>query len=633
MQTIDLRLRISLAALAAFSLVAALLVAAPSAQADSLSREVHNAQDFDQAITEFNIEADDAAHHTITIMNDFTWDESYVAYAGQAELTIQGADPEDPPTVTLGPNADGFLFVAQYGAGNITIKDLAFVGGQHVMDAGLMTVHAGDVWLTDISVTGIHADNTPISVLGGAVTVSGATFTDNSSTEELAAGALDILADSNIAIYDSTFVGNEAQGGDGGAVRLLNGGNSDTSISDSVFTGNVAAGRGGAVWELVEDVIITRSAFTENQAGIDAGAVGGPERVSITDSTFIDNTAADGDGGAVFAGIYFDVVRSTFSGNSSGDDGGALYSGGGSGSVIQHSTFELNTATTRGGAVYTGDNYLAVQMSTLVSNSAPQGAHAYISISTFNMYSSVFADAREGDGCHVSSFANGGYNFDDDGTCTNSLAFGPGLDPLLLPLADNGGYTPTRMPAPGSPLLDRIEAELCALHIDSQFFAATPYDQRGLDILDVLNRGDAGCDTGAVERVGSVSFTLPGLAGDIHFTVDGALAHYGECDDVAPISEGPAGAPAGVALPHGLLSFCVDTGVRGAAVTVTVTFPSPVNRAYKVDDAWLELPGATFAGNVLTYELRDGGPLDRALNEAGIIWDPLAAGAAASFTG
>jgi len=110
-----------------------------------------------------------------------------------------------------------------------------------------------------------------------------------------------------------------------------------------------------------------------------------------------------------------------------------------------------------------------------------------------------------------------------------------------------------------------------------------------------------------------------------------ATAHDPSCDNASPV---PAGAPAGVAFPHGVFDFCVDTGVRGAPVTITVTFPSPVNRAYKVSDGvWTAIPGADISGHKLTYQITDGGPLDADGATNGRIVDPLAAGLAAAFTG
>ena len=87
---------------------------------------------------------------------------------------------------------------------------------------------------------------------------------------------------------------------------------------------------------------------------------------------------------------------------------------------------------------------------------------------------------------------SGGYNLIGDGTDSSGFS-GTGdqvgtalalIDPRLGPLADNGGPTRTHALRPGSPALDAIPAEDCAV--------AT--DQRGI----ARPRG-SGCDIGAFE--------------------------------------------------------------------------------------------------------------------------------------
>ena len=79
-----------------------------------------------------------------------------------------------------------------------------------------------------------------------------------------------------------------------------------------------------------------------------------------------------------------------------------------------------------------------------------------------------------------------GFNLSGDDSC-NRLLTGPGdrpnVDPLLGPLADNGGFTQTYLPQPGSPTID-----------NGQCLAEVPTDQRG-----VSRPQGIACDIGAVE--------------------------------------------------------------------------------------------------------------------------------------
>jgi hypothetical protein len=79
-----------------------------------------------------------------------------------------------------------------------------------------------------------------------------------------------------------------------------------------------------------------------------------------------------------------------------------------------------------------------------------------------------------------------GHNLDSDGSCfltaTGDL---PKRNPLLGPLAFNGGPTETEALLAGSPAIDAGAADGCP-----------QYDQRG-----VVRPQGAGCDIGAYERV------------------------------------------------------------------------------------------------------------------------------------
>jgi hypothetical protein len=86
----------------------------------------------------------------------------------------------------------------------------------------------------------------------------------------------------------------------------------------------------------------------------------------------------------------------------------------------------------------------------------------------------------------VPHLVNLGFSWFDDATCAPGLddTVDPGGDPQLGPLADNGGPTPTRLPAATSPLGALVPVVSCLL--------AT--DQRG-----VARPVGTGCEPGSVE--------------------------------------------------------------------------------------------------------------------------------------
>lgn len=148
----------------------------------------------------------------------------------------------------------------------------------------------------------------------------------------------------------------------------------------------------------------------------------------------------------------------------------------------------LSYAPSRGGGIA---NYGALTLinSTVSGNSPSQGFGGGNSIVAGNADGDLFGDV-DSDGYNVFGATNG-TGFDP----TDLL----GVDPLLGPLQDNGGPTPTRAPLAGSPALDRIPG---TPGVD---FPAT--DQRG-----VSRPQAAKADSGAVEAGDSPGFQVTGVA-------------------------------------------------------------------------------------------------------------------------
>ena len=86
------------------------------------------------------------------------------------------------------------------------------------------------------------------------------------------------------------------------------------------------------------------------------------------------------------------------------------------------------------------------------------------------------------------------FNYSDDGSChlTGTGDRQNAGDPMLAALADNSGSVATRLPLPGSPLLDAIPPTSC--QADGATGITT--DERGLPRPDP---GAPTCDIGAVE--------------------------------------------------------------------------------------------------------------------------------------
>ena len=243
-------------------------------------------------------------------------------------------------------------------------------------------------------------------------------------------------------------------------------------------------------------------------------------------------------GGAICNyGGTLSVNRTTFRGNHAGDGGGAIISLYGQ-ATIANSLFELNTARYSGGAIFNDDCYMTVSDSTLsnntaiyvsggglfnrndiaslynvtvTDNTAPSGAGSGIAsqgngaTATNLTMSIVSANANDDDVAvvfgAVPTFFSGGYNLIGGGNGLSAF-FNVGdqtgvTNPLLGPLADNGGATKTHALLTGSPAIDAGDPAAVAGvgHVQLYDQRQTPYNR----IADGDGVGGARIDIGAFE--------------------------------------------------------------------------------------------------------------------------------------
>jgi hypothetical protein len=228
-------------------------------------------------------------------------------------LTISGVSPS---ATTLTGNGSSAVLFALADAPKITIQDLT------IADANV-PVHDGGNFMNFVDVTFSH--NAPGGALfddGGAMDVSGSTFTANAFTTTTSGGGAISEVGGSLTIVGSLFAGNSVKGArtaSGGAVYVNDG---HLSIIGSTITGNSATGSAGG------------GAIGIDQAG----------RTTVIGSTINANTAA-GPGGLVSAtagsiiGFGGDILV-----DNSGS-GGSVCSGGGDTdlgyNVIDQSTCSL----------------------------------------------------------------------------------------------------------------------------------------------------------------------------------------------------------------------------------------------------------------------------------------------------
>ncbi|MCH9648323.1 MAG: right-handed parallel beta-helix repeat-containing protein [Deltaproteobacteria bacterium] len=348
----------------------------------------------------------------------------------------------------------------------------------------------------DLKVTGLGAD---LSILDGGDTVQILNFSPPGP------GNGEVLR-----LEGLQLTGGRAA--EGGAIRVAR--NRGLEIDQCVLVGNVATLQGGAIAaDRPSSVLITESHFLDNVSNSIGGAMaveGGT--TFIEDSTFERNLAETSTGGAIYALVVTDLSlsRVTLSGNRAAGDGGALVS------VASQVTLESCTVTENqtdfdgdddgdgGGLSIAGQVSLTLSNTILAGNLDTSPAAEDCRDGHRKLGASIVTSSANAIGtndCFDTNFPAGLPNVNGDWVGTVASPF----EPLLHPLAFNGGPTPTHLPFAASPVVDQGSCTL-ATH-DQRGFGNGVTGLRIIDDPDVPDLID-GCDIGAVE-VHSIS--LEGL--------------------------------------------------------------------------------------------------------------------------
>lgn len=280
----------------------------------------------------------------------------------------------------------------------------------------------------------------------------------------------------NLTITNSLFLSNtEGIGDSGGAILSIGFGN--LTITNTRFIGNTAPNtHGGALITEMVSANIVDSTFTNNTSNRPNGAAGAIfniGKLSVRNSTFTNNTVngSNGAGGAIYNLNELKVINSTFVGNASGS-GAVIYTTGPQSTTITNIINSTLTANTGGTAL--------------------EGAGG----SSLNVVNSIVANSPAGNCLNPAGSISGHHNLETGitTTCgTNSLLT---ANPLLGPLADNGGPTQTLALLAGSPAIDGADNAVCLAEPPN---GAGKLDQRG-----VARPQGQGCDIGAFELDPSV---------------------------------------------------------------------------------------------------------------------------------
>jgi hypothetical protein len=304
------------------------------------------------------------------------------------------------------------------------------------------------------------------------------------------------------------------------------------SLSDVVVSGNSATGNGGGI---------------ANRANAS---------LNLHNVTISGNKATSGGGIANDAGGTVSGDATTISGNIVTDIGGAIINRSKGVVTLTNSTISGNKIFTKGTTTLAGggggiDSFGATVIGTNVTfagNASSVGNDGVSTDGGFTLKNSIVAD-----GC-AGKVISGDYNI--GGTTALPCGFTgphdqPNVNPLLAPLADNGGPTQTHALMPGSPAIDKggSSANQCPA-----------VDQRGTS-----RPQGAACDSGAFELevatqptatatatatatsgAGGTPVACTPLAPGSPFANDAFKAQYDQGEAITPNFWGPPGTPPGL---------------------------------------------------------------------------------------
>ena len=445
--------------------------------------------DFASGLTTFTLNIT-GTHEDENVNGDLDVKDDLTIDGGSSGVTIEGTTGWSERVIdviggsTVASRTDVTITEVTVRNGNATVGGIESSKGGGIQVNGNAKVFGGaSLTLQQSTVT----DNTAVGVGGGihdqggsSITLQDSTVSNNTAGNNVNGGGGAIFSSGTLSLTNSTVTGNEGVGLGGGIHFGSYAGSPTLTMTDSTVSNNTVANAGG---------------FT-NGGGI--YLFGSTMTATLTNSTVSNNTAENngsqsnsaGQGG----GIYVDsgavtLANSTVSGNTAKNgsqldadgDGGGVYTLSGVALTLANTTITSNTAGDPGTGGAGGGVFGTTGSTTTLRNTIVAGNSADIAAN--------FAATPTSQGYNLLGENPGGLAATD---IVNS-------NPLLGPLANNGGSTQTHALQTGSPAIDAANPAVPG----SGSPACEATDQRG-ETRPQDGDGDstATCDIGAFEKAG-----------------------------------------------------------------------------------------------------------------------------------
>lgn len=503
-------------------------------------------------------------------------------------LTVQGG------TAFGSENGGG---VRNRSAGLLSLVQADFTNNTSARGSGGgLSQTAGTLFATTINFTGNSAgSNGGGADLEGSVVTTMATHLTFTSNTALQGGGLAAFVAAGATgsmpmLNSSTFSGNATtSGGYGGGLAIAR----TTAVQIDVL-GNTASNGGGVelVGSTVPSVLSGRIVIRDNTASINGGGIYSKNCGSCSLlHVVLENNEATKDGSALYPFGGLTIEKTTMNANHTGGlgryGGAVLHTGTAAGGplILTNLTIGENTSSPVGGAVVVTSKATDLFSNVTIGNNTGGTANG-IAVPAPGKPPQLRNTVVSSAGTNCSRpLLSLGHNLESGNTCGfNKTGDLINADPLLFPLADNGGGTHTMKPQGTSPVMDAGDTAVCPIY--DQRSARRPYDWDG--------NGTATCDIGAYEQGG----LMAALNSDVGFSsitvsVSGSIVTY---------TLGLKNVGAG----SGLNTMMADNLPASLSfVSCTVTVPGACggignNRTVKFDEVKVgDTPTITIVANIL----------------------------------
>ena len=441
----------------------------------------------------------------LTFVNGADLDRVFIVEPG-ATAVISDLTIENGETVAAdeGGEAAGGLFTDGGGIGNagtLTLTDDTVTASTAADNGYGGGVADGNEGTGPTTLTGTTVeDNTATRSGGGIMDQSGSTadgMTINGGSDitendaDLNGGGIIAYGQSGVTltITNSDVNSNHADGS-GGGIGVEDGESLDITGSD--IDSNVAylsdyEAYGGGIWLLIGGTdTYTDDLISGNGAANGGGVADESGSQTFTDSTISDNDAVVGGGGFLVDNASVDLTINqslVYDNEAVGSESNGLLTPGAGGAFYVHACatlhltndtlYENTAAANDGGGMFSNNCESSGGSVTFVNDTIDSnlgtgnGENLNLTFDLAVTLTNSIVAGGDGANCALNDFTSGGYNLEDDSTCSpNGTTDITGQSPDLGGLSDNGGSSDTLLPNAGSPAIGAIPSASCTVTVD-----------------------------------------------------------------------------------------------------------------------------------------------------------------------